>query len=125
MVNSETMYLLTVSISLPFMLKRATLYAQAINNKTSGLPNSVCSINGTTIAVARSSWWHMVQMVAYNVHKRKYGLKLQSVIGPDGFIHYAFGRIEARRYDWALCGRINWEQKLPQVRDIGSVQYCL
>lgn len=92
---------------------------------TTVLPKCVDFIDGTVIDVTWSSWSHMMQMVASNGHKRKYGLKCQPVIGPDGLLLHPFGPIEARRHEWTLWCRSDTQEKLPQVLDVNSVQFCL
>ena len=102
-----------------FFSERAELYACAIKNKCEALDNCTGFIDGTVIAVARSSRGE-VQKVAYNGHKRKHALKYQAITSPDGLVLHAAGPIEGRKHDWTLYCRSGVDESLPGVMYVGG-----
>ena len=53
-----------------------------------------------------------IQRAVYNGHKRKHGLKFQSVVVPDGMVAQMFGPVEGRRHDITLLKLSKLEEKM-------------
>ena len=53
-----------------------------------------------------------IQRAVYNGHKRKHGLKFQSVVVPDGMVAQMFGPVEGRRHDITLLKLSKLEGKM-------------
>ena len=71
-------------------------YADIIHAKGAPLNNCWGFIDGTVRATCRPE---KDQRLLYSRHKRKHGLKYQSVVAPNGLIVNLFGPIEASRHD--------------------------
>ena len=69
-------------------------------------------IDGTIRAICRPT---QHQRLCYSGHKRKHGIKFQSVVAPDGFIVDLFGPIEGSRHDSYMLGQSNL---LPKLREL-------
>ncbi|DBA01403.1 TPA: hypothetical protein N0F65_007300 [Lagenidium giganteum] len=74
--------------------------------KARGAPLACCVIfiDGTVRSICRPS---KNQKYCYSGHKRKHGLKFQSVVTPNGIIAHLFGPIPASRHDAFMLSRSN------------------
>ena len=125
-VMSKRGHFITASISNPsFLENRLELYANSIFEKGGALKSCVGFIDGTVIGIARPSPTYMQQLVAYDGHKRKHGLKYQVISAPDGLILHCFGPMEGRRHDWTLYVESGVEEELQSALNFGGKKYCI
>ena len=117
------MGLITGEIRSSFLQTRVEMHADAIKEKTDGLPNCAGFIDGTFIGIARPTAYE-TQMVAYNGHKRKHFLKFQVVNSPDGLIFHAYGSTEGRKHDRTIYVRSGFDEQLPNLLDIRRKRFC-
>lgn len=82
-------------------------------------------IDGTVLRVARPSGIHMMQLVGYNGHKRKHGIKFQIVSGPDGMVLNCYGPMEDHRHELILCSRSSMDEELEETLSIHGRQFCV
>ncbi len=75
------------------------VFAHAINDKGCPLQNVWAFIDGTLRANCRPQ---VHQEEVFSGHKRRHGLKYQSLIYPNGIIGHCFGPVEGRRHDSAV-----------------------
>jgi nuclease HARBI1 len=71
-------------------------YAIAIHKKGCPMTNVWAFIDGTVRVTCRPT---NGQRSLYSGHKRKHGIKFQTLVTPDGLISHLWGPIEARRHD--------------------------
>ena len=71
-------------------------FANSIYQKGTALDNVWGFVNGTLRGIALP---FQNQRVTYNGHKRKHGLKYQSITTPNGIIATLLGPVEGRRHD--------------------------
>ena len=76
--------------------KKLEEYAAAIYSKGASLDCAAGSIDGTLREIC---WPKKNQRVVYSGHKRKHGLKYQSIVAPDGIILHMFGLIAGSHHD--------------------------
>ena len=69
-------------------------------------------IDGTVRAMCRPTY---AQQLGYSGHKRKHGIKFQSIALPNGLIGYLWGPVLARRHDSHMLDEC---QLLPQLRQM-------
>jgi nuclease HARBI1 len=89
----------TLYMNVQLIRSRIANYADAIEKKGCPLPNVWAFIDGTVRGVCRPTFG---QQAIYSGHKRKHGLKFQTLAAPDGLIVHIWGAIEARRHDITL-----------------------
>jgi nuclease HARBI1 len=93
-------------------------YAALIVAKNGIAANVWGFIDGTIRAICRPTYH---QRLCYSGHKRKHGIKFQSVVAPDGFIVDLFGPIEGSRHDSYMLGQSELLRKLREIMpDDGS-----
>ena len=71
-------------------------FANSIYQKGTALDNVWGFVDGTLRGIALP---FQNQRVIYNGHKRKHGLKYQSITTPNGIIATLLGPVEGRRHD--------------------------
>ena len=76
-----------------------TVFANTISDKGAALNNVWGFIDGTVRGISRPT--HN-QRIVYNGHKRKHGLKYQSISTPNGMIANLFGPVEGTRHDSSM-----------------------
>jgi hypothetical protein len=69
-------------------------------------------LDGTLKGICRPQ--HL-QELAYSGHKRKHGLKYQSLMTPCGLIAHVFGPVEGRRHDSAMYYESDLDQQLQGI----------
>ena len=74
-------------------------FANSIYQKGTALDNICGFVDGTLRGIARPV---PNQGVTYNRHKRKHGLKYQSITTPNAIISNLFGPVEGRRHDSSM-----------------------
>lgn len=75
------------------------VFANAVHRKGAALDNVWGFIDGTVRGISRPS---RNQRIVYNGHKRKHGLKYQSVSTPNGLVANLFGPVEGKRHDSSM-----------------------
>ena len=61
----------------------ADKFAEAVKEKTDDMENPIAFIDGTVLGVSRQKG-NVHQLLLYKGNKRKYAIKFQSVVTPDG-----------------------------------------
>ena len=84
-------------------------YAHIVNAWT-GLSNNIWGLNDGTLQYTCRPIYH--QKLMYSSHKRHHGMKLQSVMTPDGLIACMFGAINGNRHDSYMMMQCGLLQKL-------------
>lgn len=87
-------------------------YCEAIFDKNGLLERCIGFIDGTLVGISRPS---EDQESAYNGHKRKHGLKFQSITTPDGLLRDFAGPWEGVRHDSAMLVRSNVLDRLRSI----------
>lgn len=117
-------HLLSACLTTALLGPRLEEFAKAVYDKSGCLENCIGFIDGTVLGIARPSG-NMLQLSAYNGHKRKHSLKYQVVNTPDGMIMHVYGPVEGRRHDWTLYVRSELESILPAALDFEGKRYCI
>lgn len=115
-------HLMCDSLNSQFIARKADIYSKAVHKKCVVLRRCIGFMDGTVIGISRPSR-NDEQNASYNGHKRKHGLKFQTITSPDGLILHAAGPIEGRRHDWALYVRSGIETQLDNVCSVDGIQY--
>ena len=98
-------------------------FSRAVHRKGSALDNVWGFIDGTLKGCCRPG---RHQRVVYNGHKRKHGLKYQSVTTPSGMIANLYGPVEGKRHDSAMLAMSGLLNQLQQyARDPNGNVLCL
>ncbi|DAZ96067.1 TPA: LOW QUALITY PROTEIN: hypothetical protein N0F65_005845, partial [Lagenidium giganteum] len=85
-----------------------TQFADAVKARGAPLACCVGFIDGTVRSICRPS---KNQKCCYSGHKRKHGLKFQSVVTSNGIIAHLFGPIPASRHDAFMLSRSNLQRE--------------
>ena len=103
-------------------LNRIALYASIIHRKC-GLVDTVWGfIDGTLRPTCRPTRF---QRLAYSGHKRRHGLKFQSVVTPDGLLAMMFGPIPGSRHNSFMLAESNLLPSLDAIMPHGGIVYSL
>lgn len=94
-------HLLTSPLVPSLFEEKASMFAEAIKEKSQALNNCVGFIDDKVIGVPRPAK-NELQRVLYNGHKRKRALKYQALVTPDGIFVHVSSPLEERRHDWNL-----------------------
>lgn len=86
-------------------------YANAVHAKGAPLKNCFGFIDGTLREISRPKYH---QRLVYNGHKRRHGLKFQSVVVPNGIIANLQGPYEGRKHDCSMLYETNLLNSLRQ-----------
>ena len=99
-----------------------SFFARAIWGVIGRYQNCWGFIDGTIRAMCRPSY---AQQLGYSGHKRKHGIKFQSIALPNGLIGYLWGPVLGRRHDAHMLDDSNLLNELRQMMvRIGST-YCI
>jgi nuclease HARBI1 len=102
---------------------RMPYYAHLVSEKSGGLVNNIWGfIDGTLRPTQRPSHF---QRLLYSGHKRRHGLKFQSVVTPDGLFASMFGPICGNRHDSYMLRESNILPALEEMMPIDGVVYSL
>ena len=96
-------------------------YADAVHAKGAPLSNCFGFIDGTLRDISRPK---SNQRVVYNGHKRKHGLKFQSVVVPNGMIANLQGPYEGRKHDCSMLHETNLLNNLRQNARANGEPLC-
>lgn len=97
-------------------------YAAAIHAKGAPLTHCFGFIDGTLRPTSRPK---VGQRLVYNGHKRKHGLKFQSVVIPNGMIASLHGPYEGRKHDSSMLHDTNLLNELRQNAWANGYPLCL
>lgn len=102
--------------------ERLDKYCDAIYRKCGALERCFGFIDGTVVGIARPG---KDQEKSYNGHKRKHGLKFQSVTTPDGLLRDFDGPYEGLRHDSAILTQSNVLERIRTITEThGDVCYA-
>lgn len=85
--------LLKESLNSNFVARGAATYTRVIRAKFGALQNCISLTDGTVIGIACPGY-SAEQNAAYNGHKHKNALKLQTIAAPHGLLLHADGIVE-------------------------------
>lgn len=102
--------------------QKLQVYAHAINQRGAPLTNCFGFVDGTLRAICRPI---KDQRLVYNGHKRKHGLKFQSIVTPNGIIANLTGPYLGRRHDSSMLNESNMLNELRRIAVINGEPYCV
>lgn len=114
---------------------RLNIYANAIFGVGAPYMNIWSFIDGTVRGICRpqprknGTGKMLTQQSVYNGHKRKHGLKFQTVVTPDGLIIHLYGPYPGRNHDIkmfaesGLAGRVRNDSRFANYRIFGDCAY--
>lgn len=97
-------------------------FAEAVWNKGAPADNIWGFIDGTICYICRPS---KGQKSVYSGHKRRHGLKFQSVMCPNGLMAHFYGPFEARRHDSALYRASKLDDLIRNIRDANGAHLAI
>eukprot|EP00171_Calliarthron_tuberculosum_P002822 IDg2822t1 len=109
----------------PFLVSRASIYANAIKNAGAPVQDCIGFIDCTKIRMQRPGGSNTNQRACYSGHKRFHCLNYQSLSTPDGLIFALYGPSVGRRHDLTLLRNSGWESLLQASLNIENRQFYI
>jgi len=103
-------------------LEKLEEFSTDIYNKTKALKHCIGFIDGTLKATCKPS---KNDKVAYSGHKRRYGLKYQCVVTPDGMIVHLNGPWNGSMHDSAMLANSELYELLQKKLTFAENFFCL
>ena len=97
-------------------------FANRIYDRQNAYKNCFGFIDGTIRGIARPK---RGQRLCYSGHKRKHGLKYQSIALPNGLIGYCWGPILGRRHDCTMLYQSGLQNQLATLMQHVGASFCV